>query len=158
MGTINPHERRKGMWNEEGKRIEAIEILNVYQVAVSCNFLVFEVLLFLQVLQNVTGVNLKLFMNCREKLSELPLKRFYRYVLEPQITFDTDSGNMNPGPFAQFLDMPETTLLTTNMDTPLGWMVQAVWSPHDLDNIRLSEVSSSSFHGSLLQSTELRLE
>ncbi|XP_048588616.1 UDP-glucose:glycoprotein glucosyltransferase 1 isoform X2 [Nematostella vectensis] len=94
----------------------------------------------LMVLQNVTSVNINMYMNCREKLSEFPLNRFYRYVLEPQITFD-EHGTMYSGPYASFMDLPQSPLLTMGMDTPLGWMVEAVRSPHDLDNIHLAEVS-----------------
>ena len=65
--------------------------------------------------------------------------RFYRYVLEPQVTFDS-SGLTSPGPSAVFENMPLTPLLTMSMDTPLGWMVEAVRSPYDLDNIRLQKV------------------
>ena len=92
-----------------------------------------------KVLQNATNVNVKLAMNSREKLSELPLNRFYRYVLEPYVSFD-ENGAMTEGPFAMFSDMPQSVLLTMGMDTPLGWMVTAVYSPYDLDNIRLREV------------------
>ena len=87
----------------------------------------------------MTNVNIKLAMNSREKLSELPLNRFYRYVLEPEVTFD-DDGSLAEGPLAMFSDMPQSVLFTMNMDTPLGWMVEAVYSPHDLDNIKLQEV------------------
>ena len=95
---------------------------------------------FLQVLQNATNVNIKLAMNSREKLSELPLNRFYRHVLEPEVTFNED-GTITEGPAAVFSDMPQSVLLTMNMDTPLGWMVEAVYSPYDLDNIKLQEVT-----------------
>jgi len=78
-------------------------------------------------------------MNCREKLSEFPLNRFYTYVLEPELTF-TANGKLEPGPYAHFVDLPQSPLLTMAMDTPLGWMVEAVWSPYDLDNINLQEV------------------
>lgn len=87
----------------------------------------------------MTNVNIKLAMNSREKLSELPLNRFYRYVLEPEVTFD-DDGSLAEGPLALFSDVPQSVLFTMNMDTPLGWMVEAVYSPHDLDNIKLQEV------------------
>ena len=85
-------------------------------------------------------MNVKIAMNSREKLSELPLNRFYRYVLEPQLTFDKD-GASSEGPFSLFSDMPESVLLTMGIDTPLGWMVEAVYSPYDLDNIKLQDVS-----------------
>ena len=91
-------------------------------------------------------------MNCREKHSEMPLKRFYRYVLESQLSFDS-SGFANQGPLALFENMPQSPLLTMSMDTPLGWMVEAVRSPYDLDNIRLQEVSGDTF-GSSFSSTE----
>ena len=84
-------------------------------------------------------MNIRLAMNSREKLSELPLNRFYRYVLEPEVTFD-DDGSVAEGPLALFSDMPQSVLFTMNMGTPLGWMVEAVYSPHDLDNIKLQEV------------------
>ncbi|XP_046852680.1 UDP-glucose:glycoprotein glucosyltransferase 1-like isoform X2 [Xenia sp. Carnegie-2017] len=93
----------------------------------------------LMVLRNITEVNLKIYMNCREKLSELPLKRFYRYVLTPNLQFD-DNGNLVSEPRAEFTDIPETPLLTMNLDIPQAWMVEAVKSPYDLDNIYLKEV------------------
>lgn len=46
----------------------------------------------------------------------------------------------SPGPVARFAELPESPLLTLNMITPESWMVQAVRSPHDLDNIHLQEV------------------
>lgn len=47
---------------------------------------------------------------------------------------------VSPGPVARFMELPESPLLTLNMITPESWMVQAVSSPHDLDNIHLQEV------------------
>lgn len=79
-------------------------------------------------------------MNCREKLSEFPLNRFYQYVMEPELIFSAN-GKLEPGPYAHFDNLPQSPLLTMAMDTPLGWMVEAVRSPYDLDNICLREVS-----------------
>lgn len=66
--------------------------------------------------------------------------RFYRYVLSPSLQFDED-GQLATGPQAVFRDIPETPLLTMNLDIPQAWMVEAVKSPYDLDNIYLKEVS-----------------
>ncbi|XP_028405524.1 UDP-glucose:glycoprotein glucosyltransferase 1-like isoform X2 [Dendronephthya gigantea] len=96
----------------------------------------------LMVLRDVTRVNMKIYMNCREKLSEMPLKRFYRYVLAPNLQFNED-GSLSSGPHAMFRDIPETPLLTMNLDIPQAWMVEAVKSPYDLDNIYLKEVEQS---------------
>ncbi|XP_002732378.1 UDP-glucose:glycoprotein glucosyltransferase 1-like, partial [Saccoglossus kowalevskii] len=66
---------------------------------------------------------------------------FYRYVLEPEVGFRPD-GSFTAGPIAKFNDLPHDILLTLNMMTPEGWLVESVRSPYDLDNIKLSEVES----------------
>lgn len=96
----------------------------------------------LLVLKQIANVDITIFMNPKEKLSEMPVKSFYRYVLEPEVTFDSE-GALNPGPQARFLDMPQKSLLTLNMKTPESWLVEAVTSPYDLDNILLEEVDRS---------------
>ncbi|KAL1021949.1 hypothetical protein UPYG_G00020290 [Umbra pygmaea] len=95
----------------------------------------------LLVLKKLVNVNLRVFMNCQSKLSDLPLKSFYRYVLEPEVLFQTD-GSFSPGPLAKFLDMPQTPLFTLNLNTPESWMVESVQTRYDLDNIYLEEVDS----------------
>ncbi|XP_077946522.1 UDP-glucose:glycoprotein glucosyltransferase 2 isoform X3 [Gasterosteus aculeatus] len=94
------------------------------------------------VLSQVVNVRLQVFMNCRAKLSEMPLKSFYRFVLESDVSF-LGNDTVSPGPLARFLELPESPLLTLIMITPESWMVQAVRSPHDLDNIHLQEVSGT---------------
>ncbi|KAK3776845.1 hypothetical protein RRG08_024619 [Elysia crispata] len=96
----------------------------------------------LMVLRQIANVEMRIFLNPREKLSEMPVKSFYRYVLEPEVTFDSN-GMLTSGPTAKFLDMPQKSLLTLNMDTPESWLVEAVTSPYDLDNILLEEVERS---------------
>uniref|UniRef100_A0A674F3N0 UDP-glucose ceramide glucosyltransferase-like 1 n=1 Tax=Salmo trutta TaxID=8032 RepID=A0A674F3N0_SALTR len=95
----------------------------------------------LLVLKKLVNVNLRVFMNCQSKLSDLPLKSFYRYVLEPEVLFQTD-GSFSPGPMAKFLDMPQTPLFTLNLNTPESWMVESIRTRYDLDNIYLEEVDS----------------
>ncbi|KAK2904985.1 hypothetical protein Q8A67_006784 [Cirrhinus molitorella] len=94
----------------------------------------------LAVLGQVVNMKVQVFMNCRAKLSEMPLKSFYRYVLEPDVSF-FGNNSISPGPMARFTEIPESPLLTLNMITPESWMVEAVRSPYDLDNIHLQEVS-----------------
>uniref|UniRef100_A0A8C1QQR7 UDP-glucose ceramide glucosyltransferase-like 1 n=1 Tax=Cyprinus carpio TaxID=7962 RepID=A0A8C1QQR7_CYPCA len=94
----------------------------------------------LVVLGQVVNMKVQVFMNCRAKLSEMPLKSFYQYVLEPDVTF-FGNNSLSPGPVARFTEIPESPLLTLNMITPESWMVEAVRSPYDLDNIHLQEVS-----------------
>ncbi|XP_029792388.1 UDP-glucose:glycoprotein glucosyltransferase 2 [Suricata suricatta] len=89
------------------------------------------------VLGKIINMKIKLFMNCRGKLSEAPLTSFYRFVLEPELML---GGNDITGPVAKFLDIPEAPLLTLNMITPEGWLVETVRSNCDLDNIHLKDV------------------
>ncbi|XP_058471290.1 UDP-glucose:glycoprotein glucosyltransferase 1 isoform X1 [Solea solea] len=95
----------------------------------------------LVVLRQLINVNMRVFMNCQSKLSEIPLKSFYRYVLEPEVTFQSDSS-FSPGPMAKFLDMPQSPLFTLNLNTPESWMVESVRTRYDLDNIYLQEVEN----------------
>uniref|UniRef100_A0A8C9T0D2 UDP-glucose ceramide glucosyltransferase-like 1 n=1 Tax=Scleropages formosus TaxID=113540 RepID=A0A8C9T0D2_SCLFO len=73
------------------------------------------------------------------RISTFCLFSFYRYVLEPEISFTSD-GSLAPGPVATFLDMPHSPLFTLNLNTPESWMVESVRTRYDLDNIYLEEV------------------
>lgn len=92
------------------------------------------------VLGKVINMKLRLFLNCRGRLSEPPLKSFYRFVLEAELMSGTKSSR---GPVAEFLDIPESPLLTLNMITPEGWLVETVHSNCDLDNIHLEDMGTS---------------
>ncbi|KAL7070771.1 hypothetical protein ACQ4LE_009980 [Meloidogyne hapla] len=77
-------------------------------------------------------------MNPKTKFNELPLKRYYRYVLLDTPSFDQNGQILQN--FANFEGLPHKQLLTLNLDVPEAWMVQPIWSDHDLDNIRLALV------------------
>ncbi|MBN3318664.1 UGGG1 glucosyltransferase, partial [Atractosteus spatula] len=92
------------------------------------------------VLSQVINMKLQVFMNCKSKLSEMPLKGFYRFVLEPDVSF-LANNSLSPGPVAKFVEMPESPLFTLNMITPESWLVESVRSFYDLDNIHLQEIN-----------------
>lgn len=94
----------------------------------------------LKVLSELEGVHLKLFINPPEKIEELPVKRFFRYVLKSQPTFN-DEGEVQ-GLQATFNGLPSEALLTTAVDVPPAWLVAPLVSVHDLDNIKLSAVKT----------------
>lgn len=96
----------------------------------------------LQVLQEVLNCNIRIFLNSVEKNSDMPLKSFYRFVLEPEIQFNED-GSQAAGPMARFNNMPTSPLLTQNYHVPENWLVEVVRSVYDLDNIRLENVESN---------------
>ncbi|XP_065333723.1 UDP-glucose:glycoprotein glucosyltransferase isoform X1 [Cloeon dipterum] len=95
----------------------------------------------LMVLHEAVNCRINLYLNAVEKHSDMPLKSFYRYVLEAEPHF-TAEGKMTAGPSARFVNMPQSVLLTQNMHPPENWLVEAVRSPYDLDNIRLEDVMS----------------
>jgi UDP-glucose:glycoprotein glucosyltransferase len=79
-------------------------------------------------------------MNPKGKLSELPLKRFYRFALNEEPLFDT-SGNA-VAPAVVFTDLPNKQLLTLSVIPPDNWMVQSVAADYDLDNLKMNTVSN----------------
>ncbi|XP_071839309.1 UDP-glucose:glycoprotein glucosyltransferase 1-like isoform X2 [Apostichopus japonicus] len=95
----------------------------------------------LTVLTQAFNVNLQVALNPQDMLSEMPMKSFYRYALEPEITFRVDNSFSN-GPTGRFNDMPHDTLLTMNVMTPESWLVESVRTIYDLDNIKLSEIDN----------------
>ncbi|CAH0557003.1 unnamed protein product [Brassicogethes aeneus] len=96
----------------------------------------------LQALHEVLNCNIRVFLNSVEKNSDMPVKSFYRFVLEPEIQFSED-GKQSPGPIARFNNMPTSPLLTQNYHVPDNWLVAVVRSVYDLDNIRLENVDSN---------------
>ncbi|OAX81429.1 hypothetical protein ACJ72_04231 [Emergomyces africanus] len=52
----------------------------------------------LKVLSELSGVSLKLFLNPRKRIKELPIKRFYRHVLEAAPSFNKDARLRNLEP------------------------------------------------------------
>ncbi|KAJ2604206.1 killer toxin resistant protein [Coemansia sp. RSA 1722] len=87
-------------------------------------------------------VSLELWMNPQPKLTELPVKRFYRYLWPEALKFDADGNIVDPE--VVFNGIPADPLLTLGMDVPSAWLVSAVESVHDLDNIRLSSLKDQS--------------
>ncbi|KAI8322672.1 hypothetical protein GQ54DRAFT_297267 [Martensiomyces pterosporus] len=92
----------------------------------------------LQTLTSLPGVSLELWLNPSVGMTELPVKRFYRYLWPSELEFDS-SGNVR-APEVVFNGIPADPLLTLGMDVPSAWLVTAVESIHDLDNIRLSSL------------------
>nr|CAB3267495.1 UDP-glucose:glycoprotein glucosyltransferase 1 [Phallusia mammillata] len=101
-----------------------------------------EIIPIVMVLRELFDANVKVYMNCKDKLSELPVKRFYRYVAQPELTFKVDNS-LSDGPQAKFSDMPSKSILTLTMHPPEGWMAEVVDAVYDLDNIKLEQVKNN---------------
>ncbi|KAI0382581.1 glycosyltransferase family 24 protein [Hypomontagnella monticulosa] len=94
----------------------------------------------LKVLSQLDGVYMRIFLNPKDKLEELPVKRFYRYVLESAPSFD-EAGKVSARG-ATFKGLPSEALLNLGMDVPPAWLVAAKYSVHDLDNVKLSSIKT----------------
>ena len=90
----------------------------------------------LKVLSELNGVHLKMYLNPREKMQELPIKRFYRHVLDAKPSFN-EEGELRSLQ-ATFDKLPKDALLNLALDVPPAWLVAPKESVHDLDNIKLS--------------------
>lgn len=90
-------------------------------------------------LRQVVNCDLKLFLCAVDKHSDMPVKNFYRYVVEPELQF-TPEGRLSNGPVAKFVGMPANPLLTQMLAVPENWMADLIRSVYDLDNIRLSDI------------------
>ncbi|KAM0140072.1 hypothetical protein ACHAPC_005629 [Botrytis cinerea] len=91
-------------------------------------------------ISELEGVYLKMFLNPKERLQELPVKRFYRYVLDSKPNFDDEGALIEPG--ASFTGVPQEALLTVKLDIPPAWLVAPKVSIHDPDNIKLSSIKA----------------
>ncbi|XP_011860081.1 PREDICTED: UDP-glucose:glycoprotein glucosyltransferase isoform X1 [Vollenhovia emeryi] len=93
----------------------------------------------LKTLQQALNCNIKVFLNCVDKNSDMPLKSFYRFVLDPELQFTTE-GDIS-GSIAKFTKLPTSSLLTQYIHAPENWLVEVVRSVYDLDNIKLDNVA-----------------
>ena len=94
----------------------------------------------LRVLSELDGVHLKLFLNPREQLQEIPIKRFYRHVLNSAPAFDDEGSVLTPE--ARFGGLPTQALLNLGLDVPPAWLVVPKEAVQDPDNMKLSTLKS----------------
>jgi len=95
----------------------------------------------LRVLHQVLNAKVRVFLNPVEKHSDMPLKSYFRVVLEPAVQF-SESGALQAGPRAVFHNVPEQPILTQNYHVPDNWLVEPVKSIYDLDNIKLESIDN----------------
>lgn len=94
----------------------------------------------LKVLSELEGVHLQVYLNPQPSLEELPVKRFYRYVLASAPQFDKNGHVQDLS--ATFSGVPSETLLIAGMDVPPAWLVSPKVSVDDLDNIRIKDIKA----------------
>jgi UDP-glucose:glycoprotein glucosyltransferase len=110
----------------------------------------------IKTLSELDGVYTCLYLNPKERLDELPIKRFYRYVLGSKPTFDKDGALQ--GLSAHFDGLPAEALLNMGMDLPPSWLVAPKESFYDLDNIKLSAVKGDADIGATYELEHILIE
>lgn len=90
-------------------------------------------------LRQTLNCQLQLYLTPVSQHSDMPVKNFYRYVVEPEVQFQT-SGARAEGPLAKFSGLPANPLLTQQLQVPENWLVEAVRAVYDLDNIKLRDI------------------
>jgi len=91
----------------------------------------------IDLLSRMQGVWIKVVFNPDPMLTELPLKRYYRFNAPHDLTFKDDEEV--PSSLA-FLDMPQDAVLTMGLEAPSAWLTMPEEAVYDLDNIRLKDV------------------
>jgi len=86
-------------------------------------------------------VNLSVYLRTPRKLSDLPLKNFYRYVLD-SMEFSEDGNISSNYAVANFLNLPQKRLLSMTVESPGSWMISSHSCTYDLDNIILEKLPS----------------
>ncbi|KAG1748320.1 glycosyltransferase family 24 protein [Suillus paluster] len=76
--------------------------------------------------------------------SEIPLKRFYRYSVEPHVQYD-NKGNEIPVQVT-FNRLSVDPIYTLSMDVPPSWLVRPREALYDLDNIQPSTLPPDGLH------------
>ncbi|KAI8056274.1 hypothetical protein BDF22DRAFT_674667 [Syncephalis plumigaleata] len=96
----------------------------------------------LEMLTQLPNVSVQAFFNTDLMSKELPIKRFYRYLIPSHISFDDTTGEIIPDRI-EFTDIPKHALLTMGLDVISAWVAMPTISSYDLDNIRLTSSSTS---------------
>jgi len=108
-------------------------------------------------------VAVRVILNPRAELQELPLTSFYRYAA-PAFAFpakEEEDFSLKKGaaaralrPSAEFASLPAAQTLTAHLDVPEQWLVTTAVAAYDLDNIRLEDLP----RGERVMRAEYRLE
>lgn len=90
-------------------------------------------------LSKLPAVFIKVYLNPTITLTEMPIKRFYRFNFPLAPTFDLTTGH-EIQPAVEFAGLPEDVLFTLGLEAQKAWLTFPVEAVHDLDNIRLADL------------------
>ena len=100
-------------------------------------------------LRHMFSVNMRIILIPATAYSEIPLKRYYRYAIDSQLSYyHTEStvhsiGSLKPSSSTIFHRLHTTALLSMNIvDTPESWLISLSQSDYDIDNLQLSTLNT----------------
>ncbi len=140
-----PRSRLYEKWNRNGAIVLGDETFAIFRMALVLNPISERAqkwVPILGVLAQSSHISLTIYLNPPDSSKELPIKRFYKYVLEQRPHFDA-VGNMLDAK-ASFSGLPKDALLTLGLDVTPSWFVTPKTSKYDLDNIKLSTTTDPS--------------
>ncbi|EGT36624.1 hypothetical protein CAEBREN_31603 [Caenorhabditis brenneri] len=91
-----------------------------------------------KLLGRVLNSKIEIIFNPPFEISEMPIKRFYRFVGSEELEFDESGAVKNH--VATFSNLPQKQLLTMSMETIDSWMIEVKQAEYDLDNILLETI------------------
>ena len=96
-------------------------------------------------------------LNPSLEIKELPVKRFYRYVLESRPTFAKNDGSLKQVG-AKFERIPPEHLFTLGLDDIQSWVVMPIESVYDLDNVRFTDLAPGTKINSVFELKNILVE
>ncbi|QRV75871.1 glycosyltransferase family 24 protein [Ceratobasidium sp. AG-Ba] len=90
-------------------------------------------------LSSIPQTHIHVRLNPSMQQTEMPLKRFYRYNVNPRLTFDENGYETRDS--VQFHGLPIEPIYTLAMDVSPAWLVRPYVSEADLDNIHLASLA-----------------
>ena len=96
------------------------------------------------------NASIQVLLNPLSDVTVLPIKGYFRYVLQPSLDFDEVTGKLRTNHRATFTTLPLNKLLSMNLHPPDAWFVEASACAHDVDNILLEKLPD---HETVLSAT-----
>ncbi|CAI2309508.1 unnamed protein product [Caenorhabditis sp. 36 PRJEB53466] len=100
-----------------------------------------QIVSLLELIHKSLNAKIEIIFNPVESLSEMPIKRFYRFVASNELLFD-ENGSIEYHS-ATFWNIPQKQLLTMSVETNDAWMIEVKSAEYDLDNIVLETAAGN---------------
>lgn len=93
-------------------------------------------------LNNLQSTVVSVYLNPALHLTDVPIKRFYEFRFDSKLAFDAHGVEIQPR--VRFDSIPPDVLVTYAADVQRAWLAFPRTGIHDLDNIKLADLSENS--------------